>query len=187
MSFTAAFSLPFPRLETDRLILRGWHETDFDGFAALLADPEVARWITLEGRPQTRAIAWRNMASVIGHWVLRGFGMFVVEDKASGHFAGYAGPLRPEGRPALEIGWAISTEFQRRGYGVEAARAALGFMFDNLGEDRVIAVIHPDNGPSAALARAIGQVRAGIFELQPAGIHDLYAITRAQWQALSAG
>ncbi len=48
----------------------------------------------------TRDEAWRNMALVLGHWQLRGFGLWAVEDRASGLLAGRVGCWRPEGWPA---------------------------------------------------------------------------------------
>ena len=66
---------------------------------------------------------WRNAAIMAGHWALHGFGMFVVEEKASGTFVGRVGPVYPPGWPGFEVGWGIATEFRGKGYAVEAARA----------------------------------------------------------------
>ena len=69
-----------PRLETERLILRGHTAEDFEPMAAFLADPEVARFIA--ARPLTREMAWRSLATTIGHWYLRGFGAWAVVSMA---------------------------------------------------------------------------------------------------------
>jgi RimJ/RimL family protein N-acetyltransferase len=56
-------------VETERLVLRGWRQEDLDDYAAMVADAEVTRFVGgLTSRPE----AWRSMAGMIGHWVLRG-------------------------------------------------------------------------------------------------------------------
>ncbi len=60
-----------PILETKRLLLRLPQEQDIDAWAAFMADPEASRFV---GGVQSRATAWRGMASVVGCWVLRGCG-----------------------------------------------------------------------------------------------------------------
>ena len=92
-----------PRLETPRLILRAIEPSDFDGFAEMMGDPEVARFITMDQKPQDRADAWRTMAYAMGHWVARGFGTWAVVEKSSGRFIGRVGPNYPEGWPDTEI------------------------------------------------------------------------------------
>ena len=91
-------------LETDRLILRPIDpERDFEHWADTFSDAETMRYIG--GTPLNRALAWRNMAMVNGHWALHGFGFFALEEKATGKFVGRAGPWFPEGWPQLEVGW----------------------------------------------------------------------------------
>src|SRR5262245_7559637 len=71
-------------LETERLRLRMFRETDLDAYAAMSADPEVMRYLGATGEPLTRLEAWRQMAMVLGHWQLRGYGPWAVEERASG-------------------------------------------------------------------------------------------------------
>jgi RimJ/RimL family protein N-acetyltransferase len=69
----------------------------------MFAEPEVARFLTPNGQPMTRADAWRSLAIQIGHWQLRGFGMFAVIERATNDFVGRIGPLQPEGWPDLKL------------------------------------------------------------------------------------
>lgn len=148
-----------PVLRTERLVLRGWRTADFEPYAALLADPETARFITRAGRPAGPAQAWAELAFFAGHWQLRGFGMFVVEARDGGAFLGRAGPIRPEGWPGIEIGWALAPEARGRGYATEAAAAAIAWTFEQLAVDRLISVIHPDNAASRRVAERLGERR----------------------------
>jgi len=150
-------------LATERLVLRMFRESDLDAYARMCADPEVMRYIT--GVPMTRDEAWRNMALVLGHWQLRGFGLWAVEERGSGLLAGRVGCWRPEGWPGLEVGWSLLRAFWGLGYATEAARSALNHAFVELGEKHVISLIQPENARSIRVARRLGMRREGQADL----------------------
>ncbi len=144
-------------LETKRLILRPWQQSDLDDFAAMMADPDVARYITLDQQPQSRALAWRTLAGVVGHWTLKGFGMWAVEVKDTGTVIGRIGPHEPEGWPQLEVGWSLARPYWGQGYALEAARASMAWTFAHFPDlQRIIHLIVPENAPSIALAERLG-------------------------------
>jgi len=114
------------------------------------------RYIGDHGAMQ-REDAWRQLAMFVGHWHLRGFGMWAVEERASGTFVGRVGLHFPEGWPDREIGWTLARAFWGKGYAFEAARAALDHAFDTLRWNRVISLIHPQNARSIRLAERLGE------------------------------
>jgi len=88
--------IAIPTLETARLRLTALTERHFDDYATMLADPDSTRWVG-DGQPLDRTNAWRSLAMLIGHWQLRGYGMWALELKATGQFIGRAGLMHPEG------------------------------------------------------------------------------------------
>ena len=142
-------------LETERLILRRIDpDRDFDAWAESMADEATVRY--LGTKPMSRAEAWRNMAQVIGHWEIRGYGFFSLESKETGEWVGRVGPWNPEGWPAPEVGWTISPQHLRKGYATEAGRASIDYAFNTLGWNSVIHVILEGNEASMAVARKLG-------------------------------
>jgi len=142
-------------LETKRLILRPIDpERDFEPWARSMADERTVRFTG--GQTMDRALAWRHMASLIGHWSIRGYGFFSVESRETGEWVGRVGPWYPEGWPAPEVGWTIAPEHWGKGYATEAGRAAIDYVFDTLGWQRVVHVILQGNVRSAAVARNLG-------------------------------
>ena len=109
-------------LETERLRLRMFRETDLDAYAAMSADPEVMRYLGATGEPLTRREAWRQMAMFLGHWQLRGYGVWVVEERASGALVGRIGLFNPDGWPGLECIWTLARGAWGKGYATEGAR-----------------------------------------------------------------
>ena len=175
-----------PILETERLILRGWKPEDFEAHARFMADPDVARY--LSGEPQSRADAWRGMAAIVGHWVLRGYGFWVLERKSDGAHVGRCGLWQPEGWPALEVGWTLGKEYWGNGYASEAGRAALDFAFLTQNVDRMISVIDTRNVASQKVATGLGETRGERRELAMGGkifTVDIWSITRAEWRKRS--
>jgi RimJ/RimL family protein N-acetyltransferase len=168
-------------LKTERLVLRMLREDDFEQYAAMLAHADVARYLS-DGRPLSRADAWRQMAFVVGHWQLRGYGLWAVEEAATGRLAGRIGFLNPEGWPGFELGWTLAREFWGRGYATEGARRALAYAFNEMGREHVISLIRPDNLPSVRVAERLGERLEGSVQLFGAEAH-VYGITREDWLA----
>jgi RimJ/RimL family protein N-acetyltransferase len=142
------------RLETERLILRPFVESDFDAYAAIHGDPEVTRY--LNGFPLPRWEAWRSFAIFVGHWQLRGYGVWAVEEKATGAFVGRSGLHYPEGWPGIEVGWTFDRAAWGKGFATEAGRVAMTWAFDVLGLNHIISVIHPENARSIRVAERLG-------------------------------
>lgn len=172
-----------PTLETPRLILRGWRAEDFTPYAAMLADPETARFITPRGRPYGEREAWNETVWLIGHWQALGFGMFIVEERGSGAFVGRVGALQPHGWPGLEIGWALTPAARGRGYALEAARAATGWVFESFAPDRIVSLIDPANAASRRVAERLGERRTGDQFAPFREPLDVWEMRREDWGA----
>ena len=156
--------MDIPEIETERLRLRAFRNEDLDAYAAMCADPEVMRYLGT-GATLSRADTWRSMAGFLGHWALRGHGMWALEEKATGTLVGRAGFLEPEGWPGFELGWTLGRPHWGRGFATEAARRALDYAFHELDRDRVSSLIRPANTPSMRVAERLGEARAGEIEL----------------------
>ncbi|MFD0685724.1 GNAT family N-acetyltransferase [Actinomadura fibrosa] len=157
-------------LETERLVLRPLTGDDFADYAAMLADPEVAGGLA-ESVGTSAADAWRSLATFIGHREIRGFSHWAVVEKATGRFAGRAGPWRPHGFPGLGVGWCLAREHWGKGYASEAGRAAVAYCFDRLGADEVVSVILHGNLRSIAVAERIGHRHLRDIEYRNQTVH----------------
>lgn len=152
--------MAIPILETARLRLRGHTADDFTVCAAMWADTAVTRY--LGGKPFTEEEAWSRFLRYPGHWVLLGFGYWLVEEKATGNFVGeigfadYKRDLRPSLKGTPEIGWVLASTVHRKGYATEAARAAIGWGDRHFGAIRTACIIHPENTPSIRVAEKCG-------------------------------
>src|SRR5262245_40804058 len=156
--------MDIPELVTDRLLLRALREDDLDAYPAMGADPEVMRFLG-DGHPMNRADAWRQIAMLLGHWELKGFGLWAVEERATGTFLGRIGCLQPEGWPAFEIGYALARHAWGKGFALEAAGASLRYARETLGKREIISLIRPTNAPSIRVATKLGAVAAEPVEL----------------------
>jgi RimJ/RimL family protein N-acetyltransferase len=176
-----------PVIETERLKLRKWCGTDVAPNIAMLSDPGTARFITADGKPVTdELVGRRNAAIMSGHWVLHGVGMFVVEEKSSGKFAGRVGPWFPPGWPGFEVGWGISSEFRGRGYAVEAARASIDWSFATFELNQIIHCIDCENTASQAVARRLGAEKGQEIDLF-GHVADVWVTRRDAWTAQRKG
>ena len=172
-----------PVLETERLTLRPIAMEDFPRGAEMMGDPEAAKFL---GGAQPAAVAWRGFMSMAGAWSLTGVSMFSLVERDTGLWLGRIGPWQPHGWPGTEVGWGLHPDAQGKGYGVEAATAAIDYAFDVLGWTDVIHCIDPDNTPSQRLAERIGSRNLGPTRLPPP-FHELpidrWGQSREEWRA----
>ena len=152
-----------PSLLTPRLRLRAFEQGDLDAYAAIVADAEVTQYLG-DGRPLSRADAWRQMAIFNGHWTLHGFGIWAVEHRESRELIGRIGCFYPEGWPAFEIGYVVGKPFWGHGYATEGAAAALAFARSACRPDRIISLIRPANAGSIRVAERLGGKLEGEVE-----------------------
>ncbi|MFW5655480.1 MAG: GNAT family N-acetyltransferase [Roseicyclus sp.] len=144
-----------PVLETGRLILRAPMAADFDVCAPFVMS---GRAVFVGGGPDKGiGHAWRVLAALSGHWHLRGFGVFVAEEKATGRPVGSMGPWFPGDWPEPELSWTIWTEeAEGRGLAFEGVTAIRRHAYADLGWTTAVSYIDARNLRSQALARRLG-------------------------------
>ncbi|ABI76919.1 putative acetyltransferase [Hyphomonas neptunium ATCC 15444] len=153
-----------PTLETARLILRGAEPCDIDFAAAMWGSEEVTRYIG--GKPRSRQDAWFALLRGVGLWEMKGFGYWVVTDKATGEFLGEAGFADFErGLPkeliyGPEAGWAFGPQTWGKGVATEAVSAMHAWLDENVSASSCC-VIEPSNLASCKVAGKIGYRHTG--------------------------
>ncbi|MEM7281150.1 MAG: GNAT family N-acetyltransferase [Pseudomonadota bacterium] len=157
--------------ETQRLLLRQLTLDDFEDFAHYFGDESLSRFV---GGPCDREEAWRKMAMLVGHWNLRGFGYWAVEDKKTHMFSGCVGLWRSEAWPEMELGYWLLPKAQGKGFATEAAKAALAFATDTLNTPSLVSYVAKDNRPSIQVAQRLGAYPDGEVRLANFGVHQVY-------------
>jgi ribosomal-protein-alanine N-acetyltransferase len=181
-------------LTTSRLILRAWRAADLAAFARLNDDPAVMEFLSRRlSRDESDASAARIRTGI----EKRGFGFWAVEVKEPAEravpFIGFVGLSIPSFEahftPCVEIGWRLAKEHWGFGYATEAAAASLGYAFEKLTLQQIVAFTVPLNKRSIRVMERIGMTRdcAGDFEHpklppgHPLRQHVLYRVNRTDW------
>lgn len=152
-----------PSITTERLVLRGFEPRDVEPYMAMMADPEVTRFLA-DGRPLSRPDAWRQLAMFAGHWTLKGFGVWAVEERATGTLLGRIGCMEPEGWPDFEIAYTLARPAWGHGFAREGAAAALDYARETLARRDIISIIRPANAGSIRVATSLGATPAETVE-----------------------
>ena len=182
-------------IETERLLLRVPEEGDLDAWTAMLADPDVARYL---GPPMdTREAVAAHLERVRERHEADGFGLLAVERKADGRVIGRAGflvwdsrtwastTLRDAGAHGeVEIGWTLARECWGAGYATEAGVACRDHGFTELGLPHIAALILRGNVRSVAVARRLGMRHERDVQTANGFDSQLFGITRAAWEEL---
>lgn len=147
-------------INTERLILRNWHDSDRLPFNAMGRDPEVMEHL---GPQQTQADTDAGIARLQGFAAAHGHTFWAIERRADGEFLGFCGlKIAPENIPgiegAIEIGWRLRRDAWGAGHAREAAAASLDWGWANLPVARIVAITTPTNLRSQALMLRLGMV-----------------------------
>ena len=183
-------------IETERLLLRPWRDSDLEPFAALNADARVMEHFpSISSREESRAL----MARIREHFDRDGYGFWAVELKRGDPFIGFVGlgrvSFEAHFTPAVEIGWRLAHGSWGRGYASEGARASLRFAFRELGLEEVVSFTVTANRRSRAVMERIGMHHAPaddfdhphLSEGHPMRRHVLYRLRRSEWEDRDAG
>jgi RimJ/RimL family protein N-acetyltransferase len=119
-------------------------------------DPRVVRGVEFVAPPGGIVTAWRNVAYMVGHWQLRGFGEWTVVERTTQDVIGRVGFNYPEGALDVELGWIIAPDRWGSGFATEAARAAVEWLWANTTVTRAISSIERDNPASVRIAEKLG-------------------------------
>ncbi|GIE92986.1 GNAT family N-acetyltransferase [Paractinoplanes rishiriensis] len=145
-------------LATERLLLRQWRPGDREPFAAMNADPVVMRHFPrVMTSAESDGLADRLEAGIAE----RGWGLWAVEVRAGGAFAGFIGlqpvtnPSMPVA-PAVEIGWRLAAGFQGQGYATEGARRVVGYAFDEIALPELVSFTTVQNRASRRVMEKLG-------------------------------
>ena len=156
---------------TERLRLRQWRLSDGDAIIEFYSDPDMSKYV---GGPRDEDDAWRGLALMEGHWRLKGFGYWAVEERQSQEFVGCIGLWQSPGWPEVELGYGLVENHQGKGYGTEAGRRCIEVARDDLSASSLVSYIDKENLPSIKMAEALGARHDGCLELASHGPHEVY-------------
>ncbi len=145
-------SFTIPTVETERLILRAPHLDDLPAMTEFFATERSH----MVGGPKDALESWSSLSNRLGHWALRGYGLWHLTEKSSGAFVGWAGIIDVPGWAEPELGWTLMAEAEGKGLGFEAAAAARDYAARYQGLNGVISYIAHANDRSRALAERLG-------------------------------
>ncbi|WP_407500987.1 GNAT family N-acetyltransferase [Acinetobacter baumannii] len=151
-------------IETERLIIRQWKESDSEPFIKMGLDEDVMRFFPkLLSATESISLIQRISALIDEN----GWGFWAVELKETQEFIGFIGlhnqPEQFDFSPCIEIGWRIATEHWKKGYATEGAKAALDYAFNILNKDKVVSFTATVNKPSQAVMERLGMRKVKYF------------------------
>jgi RimJ/RimL family protein N-acetyltransferase len=153
MSKHASFKTP--EIETPRLRLRAFTPDDLDALFAVFGDAEVMTYIS-GGKPRSLEETEAGLLRSIEGWRRRGFGLWAVTIKESQRVIGYCGLIFLDDTPEIELAYGLAKAHWGKGYATEAGNTALRFGFEQLGLERLVAVVNPDNFSSQRVLKKLG-------------------------------
>lgn len=173
-------------LQTPRLLLRRYTPGDaqsmYDNWAC---DPEVTRYLTWPVHASvevTRGLIENDWVPAYDkpdtyHWGL--------ELKQAGTLIGDIAVVRiNENIAEAELGWCMGKAWWGNGYMPEAARAVLGYLFDEVGFNRVMAVHDVNNPKSGRVMQKIGMTFEGVH--RQAGRNNRGIVDHAEYAILKS-
>lgn len=172
-------------IESPRLLLRSWKESDNDALIKMNLDLLVMKYFPQLISPEE---TFNQIQRIKQHFVEFNYGLFALELKQENRFIGFTGFSHPQFNsfftPCVEIGWRIDSTYWQKGYGTEAAKACLNFGFKTLGFEKVYSFTSIHNKASEKLMQKIGMQKITEFDhpkIEPLHYlckHVLYHINR---------
>ncbi|WP_286829664.1 MULTISPECIES: GNAT family N-acetyltransferase [Kordiimonas] len=151
-------SSPTYAIETERLRLREATLDDADLALQIYNSPGFIEFVGDRGLRTTDDAKAYLEKNLLGSYAKNGFGLYIVELKASGEPVGMCGLVDRPGLDAPDIGFTFLPDHMRMGYGYESAAAVLDYGRNKLGMTRILAIVDPKNAKSIGLIEKLGMV-----------------------------
>ena len=176
-------------LESDRLLLRQWTESDVSSFVKLNSDPQVMQYFPKILTEKESAEFISIMSAIIQE---KGWGFWVLELKSANKFIGFVGLNTPRTilpfSPCVEVGWRLHKEYWGNGYATEAGKLSLAYVFNRLALEEVVSFTTKSNAKSRKVMERLGMTNTGnnfrypdLPSEHPLSEHVLYKITKKEW------
>lgn len=156
-----------PRLETTRLVLRRMTLDDAGFICALLNDPSFLRHIGDRGVRTPEDACEYIQAGPMSSYARHGFGLLIVELKATGEPMGICGLLKRDTLADVDVGFAFLPRYWSNGYAFESASAVMAHGREAFGLTRIVAITSPDNVASGQLLQKLGFAFEELISLAP--------------------
>ncbi|NEP62793.1 MAG: GNAT family N-acetyltransferase [Symploca sp. SIO2G7] len=176
-------------LQTQRLLLRDWQPSDLAPLAQMNADAEVMKYFPA-------ILSWQESEALLerikNHHQVHGFGLWAIEERATGSFMGFIGLNVPKFQahftPAVEVGWRLATAFWGKGYATEGARKAISYGFEVIGLTEIVSFTAQSNLRSIAVMKRLGMTHQEVDNFDhpslpsghPLQRHVLYRLSNNQ-------
>ncbi|WP_029041985.1 GNAT family N-acetyltransferase [Cucumibacter marinus] len=173
-------------LTSDRLVFSTWLDTDLDDIFALHSDPEVTRYISARGKPESRERGRERLSQWAADHARHGFCKFRVTSRDRGDFLGRAGfgmlGSGGDGEAVPELGYALCRSAWGQGYASEASMALRDWFFNEGFGDRFIAFADLENPGSLRVLEKIGMRRTHQAPLESGALFQFFDLTRDEWR-----
>ena len=181
-----------PRIETPRLLLRGWEPSDAEEVFAYASDPEVASYMSFP-RHETIADAHSFLNTIVASNYQSGeLDYAITEQGAPERIIGGIGAFwKPKDHQVMELGYVLARAHWGKGYVPEAARALIARAFSTTPVERIFAAIFSENQRSRRAAEKMGmrfegELRSSLNLRGRRWDQAVYGILRSEHEA-SAG
>ena len=155
----------FPEIQTDRLYMRVGGVDDLDELDRYFSS-DASRYV---GGPRPRSASWEALCAGVGHWHLRGFGLWIILDRETGAQLGIAGLSQPDGWPEPELVWVIYDQYSGQGIATEAIQGCRIAAAEHFGIRRPISLLRPEHQPLVKMVERMGAEHIGDVEIPEFG------------------
>lgn len=163
-------------IQTMRLELRPFMTDDIEPHAALMADPQVTRFI---GGPRPREVTVDSVGNMQRAFEARGWGTLAVLTRSTRDYIGYCGVRPLTNTVDVEVAFAIKTSTWGNGFATEAASAAIDNAFKHLPIRRILATVYRENSACIRVLTKLGMTpERQVFGVWPHDLALLYALER---------
>jgi ribosomal-protein-alanine N-acetyltransferase len=147
--------MKIPLVDTPRLRLRGFEDSDLESLWSIVRDRQVIRYLpATEPWPRQRVLD--SLERHWAHWEKHGFGWWAVETRTAKELIGWCGLGFLEDTDEVEIKYLLKRSHWGKGLATEAAKPCIEHAFSTLALEQVIGLVHPENNPSSRVLEKLG-------------------------------